>query len=79
VLRVVCQSGAEVYFKTKRETPLRKLMAAFCQRENLSQGSVRFLWDGKRLQEDDTPGALGMKEQDMIDAVPAQTGGTPAM
>jgi hypothetical protein len=38
-------------------------------------GSVKFLYDEKRIQEDQTPLALGMEDGDTIDAVVEQTGG----
>jgi hypothetical protein len=34
----------EVYFKIKRNTALKKLMDAYCARENLVPSSVRFVY-----------------------------------
>jgi len=45
----------EVYFKIKRQTPLRKLIDAYCQRQAKSASSIRFLYDGQRIQPDQTP------------------------
>jgi small ubiquitin-related modifier len=38
------RSSEEVYFKIKKATPLKKLMAAYCSRENLIPNSVRFMF-----------------------------------
>jgi small ubiquitin-related modifier len=74
-LRVVSQHGAEVYFKIKQNTQLKKLMSAYCERQGQQSQAIRFVYDGNRLQETDTPEKLGMADDDVIDAVLAQTGG----
>jgi len=73
---VVDQEGSEVYFKIKRSTPLRKLMEAYCQRQAKSLDSIRFLYDGQRVQADSTPEQMDMEDNDIIDAVLQQTGGS---
>ena len=61
----------EVFFKIKKHTQLKKLMSAYCARENLVPNAVRFLFarsflcvsitffffriDGNRIQPTDTP------------------------
>lgn len=72
-LRVVAPDGGEVYFKIKRNTQLTKLMSAYCDRQALSPNSVRFLFDGQRLKDQDTPDALNMLDNDIIDCVLQQT------
>ncbi|KAH7818210.1 putative small ubiquitin-related modifier [Monocercomonoides exilis] len=74
-VRVRSATGEEVYFKIKRSTPLKKLMAAYCSRENLIPSSVRFMLDGTRVNPTDTPEKLDMEDGDMIDAEVEQTGG----
>jgi small ubiquitin-related modifier len=69
------QDGNEVHFKIKKSTPLRKLMDAFCQRQAINPTSIRFLYDGKRVNETQTPKELEMEDNDVIDAVLQQTGG----
>lgn len=49
-VRVVNQEGAEVFFKIKRTTALKRLMEAYCSRQGLSTTAVRFLYDGERLK-----------------------------
>ena len=51
----VTDNNNEVFFKIKRTTQLKKLMDAFCERQGKSPQTVRFLFDGERVQSDDTP------------------------
>ena len=51
-------------------------MNAYCDRAGLKGGMVRFMFDGKRLNEGDTPTALDMEDGDCIDVVQEQTGGS---
>jgi small ubiquitin-related modifier len=74
-LKVVGADGQEVHFKIKSTTPLKRLMAAYCERQKSSPDSLRFLYDGQRLTNDQTPEGLGMEDGDLIDAMAAQTGG----
>jgi len=50
----------EVFFKIKRQTPLKRLMDAYCERQGKDPKSVRFMFDGERLQETDTPDKVGL-------------------
>lgn len=54
-LKVVTQDGNEIYFKCKMTTALNKLMNAFCQRQGVTMQSVRFLFDGARINPNQTP------------------------
>jgi hypothetical protein len=54
----VTDNNNEVFFKIKRNTKLEKLMKAFCERQGKSMTSVRFLFDGTRVQPTDTPDAV---------------------
>ena len=67
--------GAEVYFKIRRNTPLKKLMDAYCKKQGVSRPSVRFLFDGAPLNEVKTPDDLDIENEDVIDAMIEQTGG----
>ena len=60
-LKVVTQDGNEIYFKCKMTTPLSKLMNAFCQRQGVQLASVRFLFDGSRINQQSTPKELEME------------------
>lgn len=78
-LTLECHSRAltTVFFKCKPDTKLEKLMRAFCQRQGVAMESVRFLFDGNRIRENQTPNELEMEDGDSIDVVVAQVGGTP--
>ncbi|KAI5302091.1 hypothetical protein KEM56_001050 [Ascosphaera pollenicola] len=51
----VTDNNNEVFFKIKRTTQLKKLMDAFCDRQGKDPSTVRFLFDGTRVQAQDTP------------------------
>jgi len=74
-LKVVSQDGTEVYFKIKRKTVLRKLIDSYCSRAAVSPSSMRFLYDGRRIDGDKTPEDMDMEDDDIIDAVLQQMGG----
>jgi len=74
-LKVQGQDGAVIHFKIKKNTPLRKLMTAYCDRLGLKIQTVRFIFDGNNVQEGDTPTSLDMDEHDTIEVFQTQTGG----
>lgn len=51
----VTDNNNEVFFKIKRTTQLKKLMDAFCERQGKTPSSVRFLFDGQRVNPTDNP------------------------
>lgn len=51
----VTDGNNEVFFKIKRSTQLKKLMDAFCDRQGKDKKTVRFLFDGTRVNEVDSP------------------------
>ena len=51
----VTDNNNEVFFKIKRTTQLKKLMDAFCDRQGKAPSSVRFLFDGTRVNPTDNP------------------------
>ncbi|KAG8849655.1 hypothetical protein FRB96_000681 [Tulasnella sp. 330] len=74
-VKVVSSSGDEVFFKIKRNTKLTKLQGAYANKVGKDIASIRFLYDGNRIQEDDTPASLDMTEGDAIDVMVEQVGG----
>mmetsp|Transcript_5040 Transcript_5040/g.12173 ORF Transcript_5040/g.12173 Transcript_5040/m.12173 type:complete len:96 (-) Transcript_5040:85-372(-) len=74
-LKVKGQDGNIVHFKIKRKTQLKKLMEAYCSRQSLQFDQIRFLFDGNRLRENQTPEELDMDNDDVIDAMLFQVGG----
>ncbi|TFK51262.1 ubiquitin-like protein [Heliocybe sulcata] len=75
-IKVVTSSGEEVFFKIKRNTKLSKLQAAYAAKVGKDVGSIRFLYDGQRINEDDTPASLEMEDSDTIDVMVEQVGGS---
>ncbi|CDS07241.1 hypothetical protein LRAMOSA01190 [Lichtheimia ramosa] len=75
-IKVVSGDSNEVFFKIKQTTPLRKLMDAYCERQGKAADSVRFLYDGHRVQATDTPQSLDMADGDTIDVMVEQIGGS---
>jgi small ubiquitin-related modifier len=69
------QDGSVVHFKLKKNTALKKLMNAYCERQGLRSNSIRFVFDGTNLTETDTPSQLEMEDDDTIEVYQQQTGG----
>lgn len=68
------QSG--IHFKLKMTTPLLKLKKAYSTHKDIPVSGLRFLFDGKRISDEDTPMELGMTDDDQIEVYHEQTGGT---
>jgi len=54
---------------------MKKMMDAYCRRHGLTPGSVRFTFDGNRINPDKTPNTYDMEDLDVIDAIVEQVGG----
>jgi small ubiquitin-related modifier len=54
-IKVVDSDQNEIYFKIKKTTPLRKLMDTYCEKQGKQQNTVRFNFDGMRLNANQTP------------------------
>jgi small ubiquitin-related modifier len=74
-LRVQSQDGSTVHFKIKKNTPMKKLMQAYCDRKGIRMDSIRFVFDGTIITSDHTPVQLEMEEDDCIEVFQQQTGG----
>lgn len=74
-IKVVSQNGSEVFFQIKNNTRMSKMIDTYCTRMGCNPNSVRFLYDGVRVQPDSTPIDLGLKNNDVIDAMLSQVGG----
>ncbi|KAI8900678.1 ubiquitin-related domain-containing protein [Globomyces pollinis-pini] len=71
----VSSPDSEMYFKIKKTTPLAKLMNTYCERQGKPPGSIRFMLDGVRIENHNTPEELEMEDDDVIDAMITQVGG----
>jgi hypothetical protein len=54
----VTDNNNEIFFKIKRNTQLKKLMDAFCERQGKARNLVRFCFDGIRVLDQDTPNTV---------------------
>ncbi|XP_054422987.1 small ubiquitin-related modifier 3-like [Pteronotus mesoamericanus] len=75
-LKVMEQDGSVVQLKIKRQTPLGKLMKAFCEPQGLSMRQVRFRFYRQPINEADTPAQLGMGAEDTVDVFQQPAGGS---
>ena len=73
---LILQSGEETFFKVKMSTWMEKVFQTYAQRKGVELNSIRFLLDGTRVQNDATSTELGLEDQDQIDCMLYQTGGT---
>lgn len=74
-LSIVHQNGEAIYFKLQRDTKLGKLMNAYHKRMGTDSTTTRFLFDGSRINPEDTPASRKMEDKDVIDAMQLQVGG----
>jgi len=75
-LTVKAQDGSETTFRLKRHNKLGKLIKSYCQANSVSDPrSIRFLFDGTRINDEDTPETLEMENDDRIDVMVEQLGG----
>lgn len=75
-LKVVGQDNSEVHFKVKMTTQMGKLKKSYSERVGVSPNSLRFLFDGRRINDGETPKALDMENDDVIEVYTEQTGGS---
>ena len=73
-LKTFTQDGNELYFKCKRAAPLKQLMDSFCNRQGIATYSVRFVFDGSKIDERQTPEQLDMEDGDVLDVMFEQEG-----
>lgn len=74
-IKVSSQSFKDLVFGIKTTTKMAKVMQAFCTRTNLQIHTVRFLFDGARVNEGSTPATLGMEDGDVLDVMVSFEGG----
>ncbi|KAH9396034.1 Small ubiquitin- modifier 1 [Tyrophagus putrescentiae] len=60
------ESNREYYFRVKKTTFLRKLKKAYSDIIGLPISSLRFFYDGHRIDDEDTPLSLDLEEDDVI-------------
>lgn len=75
-IRVRDSQQAEVAFKVKKSTKMSKILEAYASRKGVQTESVRLLHEGRRVTKDDTPKMLELEDNEVLDAVVEQTGGS---
>ncbi|KAI6220607.1 Small ubiquitin-related modifier [Aphelenchoides fujianensis] len=74
-LKVVGQDANEVHFRVKYSTIMGKLKKSYAERTGVTITSLRFLFDGRRIENEDTPKSLSMEDDDVIEVYQEQLGG----
>jgi len=74
-LKVVGQDSNEIHFRVKMTTQFGKLKKSYSERVGVQVGSLRFLFDGRRINDTDTPKLLEMENDDVIEVYQEQSGG----
>ena len=69
------QDSNEIHFRVKQTTQMGKLKKSYSERVGVPVTSLRFLFDGRRINDDETPKALEMEQDDVIEVYQEQTGG----
>ena len=71
-LKVVGQDYREFYFRVKQTTQMSKLKKSYSECVGIPVYSLRFFFDGKRIQDHHTAKALKMEQDDMIEVFVAK-------
>ena len=74
-LKVVGQDSNEIHFRVKMSTSMAKLKKSYAERVGAQVTNLRFLFDGRRINDDDSPKVLEMEQEDVIEVYQEQTGG----
>jgi len=74
-LKVVGQDSNEIHFRVKMSTQMGKLKKSYSERVGVPMTSLRFLFDGRRINDDETPKQLEMENDDVIEVYQEQVGG----
>ena len=67
-LKVVGQDSNEIHFRVKMTTQMGKLKKSYSERVGAPIASLRFLFDDKRINDDETPKSLEIEQVDVIEA-----------
>uniref|UniRef100_A0A4W5N1L1 Small ubiquitin like modifier 1 n=1 Tax=Hucho hucho TaxID=62062 RepID=A0A4W5N1L1_9TELE len=54
-LKVIGQDNSEIHFKVKMTTHLKKLKESYSQRQGVPMNTLRFLFEGQRISDNQTP------------------------
>ena len=74
-IKLVSNTNKEVLFEVSGKTKLGTVMHAYCNRLKIPINSVRFLFDGNRINEGLLVSQAGLEQDDIIDVQEAMEGG----
>ena len=74
-IKLVSNTNQEVLFEVSGKTKLGTVMHAYCNRLKIPINSVRFLFDGNRINEGLLVSQAGLEQDDIIDVQEAMEGG----
>jgi small ubiquitin-related modifier len=75
-LRVItADMSNEVHFRVKAATSLLRLKRSYCNKMGFQVNELRFVFDGHRITDMDTPKSLGMINDDVIEIYQERIGG----
>ena len=66
-LKVMGQDSNEIHFRVKMSTKMGKLKRSYAKRVGVDFSFLRFFFDGRGICCNETPEALGMEEDDVIE------------
>ena len=69
-IKVRREDFEDVLFKIKRKTKLSKVFKSYCEKNNLDEGMIRFLFDGSRIDGNKTAMELDIEDDDMYELPP---------
>ncbi|KAJ1353161.1 C4-methyl sterol oxidase 1 [Parelaphostrongylus tenuis] len=74
-LKVVSQDSNLVKFRLKTRMAMGKLKRSYADRIGVAVSSLRFIFDGRPIRDDDTPETLDLQDDDMIEVYQEQLEG----
>ncbi|KAJ1368269.1 C4-methyl sterol oxidase 1 [Parelaphostrongylus tenuis] len=74
-LKVVSQDSNVVKFRVRNRMAMSKLKRSYADRTGVAVSSLRFIFDGRPIRDDDTPETLDLQDDDMIEVYQEQLEG----
>ncbi|KAJ7152946.1 ubiquitin-related domain-containing protein [Mycena filopes] len=71
----ISYEGNQITVKVKANTKFAKIFQAAEQRFGKESGTFKFVYEGQRINKEDTPAGLGIEDMDQIDCFLEQLGG----
>jgi small ubiquitin-related modifier len=75
-IKIRDQSENFIHFKVKKSTEMKKIFDAYASKLGVNPSNLRFLHDGEKIKDSDTPKMLELENDDQIDVLLEQVGGS---